>query len=953
MRHLLCLALGLALVLAGRDAAAFQFFNAQEGGCRWTSAPNFVVDATATQAKGTALLADMNTVRTTWNGIATAQDMVGTMTSSAADFTDANYGTTWGKGARSGTTDGVQEVALDETGDILRLLGADPASVNGIGITRRVSSGGSCQITDAMLVLNGTRTNNLDTKVHEMGHVLGLAHSSVGQFNTANTSASTGTYGSPSSALLPVPGNSLPVMHPFSLSTSRLPLKADDIAGLSTLYPDGSAATSLGRITGTVTRCSDGKPAAGVNVRAVKTDDTRVQVSRYSAFDNNTTGRFEIAGLPPGSYSVVVEEMGHNGFTKSRMAIVSSVDQGFPFEFHGPTVADETGCAEDTRDAALPLAVTAGASQTADLKLNDGVRLALVVDDTGSMSNEIGSVVEVINRMIDELVASSTVFPKTAIVSFKDDVTRRIVSDDPAQLRTVVNSLVASGGGDCPESSNAAVIDAARMLARGGKALLFTDADSRADGPSSASVLEYLRSRGMSLSVLLSATCTESFASGAPRGGTGRRGTLHAPRQGQQVGEIVAAAPAAGALRVAARGGAAPAQADEYGVPPVLGVVDALSAYSAMAAPSGGVLVITPRPTGGDERTAYVNAGLNMALGSVTSTVVTALPNSGARGAVMDIELSGARTNWTGASTVRFVGTGITVSSVRVLGANRIRMTATVPASQPLGFFDVEVSTPLGGGQVEKSTAIGGFQVTTPATGGEITSVTPASGSRGQTLDLVVRGLGTSFTDTSNVRFLRQGATYADLTVNSRTRVSATEMRLNVTLGDTALASPLDLAIDGVQTVRAFTVVEPAPAIAIVSATEPPRGSAGSTSLTVTITGSDTRFSGGSEVSFGTGVTVKSVTAESATRLRVSLDVAADAPLGYRDVSVSTDDETAVGLSSFQVTEAVAPPPPPPPEPEPEPDNGGGSSGGGAVGSPLWLLALGAAAAALARRRRA
>lgn len=921
-----------ALACVPMQGHAYQFFKANTGGCKWAAIGagnvDFLIDASSTTAKSDTLLEEMTTVRKTWHDITTARDVVGNLTKAAVDFTDANYGTAWGLGPASGAADGQNEVALDETGDIIRLFGLDPATLNGLGMTRRSDNAdGSCTISDAMLILNGTRALGLDTKVHEMGHILGLAHSSVGQFNSRNAAAFSGGYGSPSSALKPVNVNSLPVMHPFSISgVSRLPLKADDIAGISTLYPEASAATALATISGTVSRCSDNKPAAGINVRAVKSDDASVQVTRYSAFDNNATGRFEIKGLPPGNYDVIVEEMGHNGFTKERMAIVSALDQGFPFEYYGPTAADEAGCAEDTKDAALPVAAAAGGSESISVKLNDGVRLAFVVDDTGSMSSEISSVREIISRMITTLVDSKEPFPRTSIVTFKDNVTRRIVSDKPTELQAVVDSLSASGGGDCPESSNSALLDAGRLLARGGKAILFTDADSRADGPSAGSVVSYYRARGLSASVLLSATCDSEFTSSSDAAGRGRMGVRRAPRQGQQAGDVVArrgaGAALAGPLFVASRARAM-AMGEEYAEPPVLGAEDGLTTYSAIAGPSGGVLVTTSRPNAGDDKSAYINAGLNIGLGSVTTTVMTALPRSGAQGASIDIDLNGSNTNWTSASSVQIVGSSITVGNLRVLSANLIRLTATVPAGQALGFYDVQVTTPLGSSTVETASAIGGFQVTAPVTGGEVTSVSPASGSRGQTFDVTIKGLGTTFTAGSTVQFQQYGVAVPSVTVNSKTLVSATELRANITLAADAAATLLDVSVDGITAGRSFTITEPAPAIAVVSAASPGKAAAGSTGLVITVTGANSHFVGGaSTVSFGAGVTVRSVAVDSATQLRATVDLAADAAIGYRDVSVTTGDETAVGMSALQVEAAAV-------TPEPEKDDGGGGAFGG------------------------
>ena len=58
----------------------------------------------------------------------------------------------------------------------------------------------------------------------------------------------------------------------------------------------------------------------------------------------------------------------------------------------------------------------------------------------------------------------------------------------------------------------------------------------------------------------------------------------------------------------------------------------------------------------------------------------------------------------------------------------------------------------------------------------------------------------------------------------------------------------------------------------------------------------------------GTGVDVLSTTVNSPTSLVARLRIAADAPLGFRDVIVSTGAENAALLNGFEVTPAVPPP---------------------------------------------
>ena len=125
-----------------------------------------------------SVLTDVTTATTTWNNIASAQNPFATPVASAVDFTGANKGTAWGML----TADGKQEIVWDTDGTALQAFGLDPASVNGYGPSRKEMVGGLPAITDAFLIVNAQRANfdKLSTVVHELGHILGLAHSTVG-----------------------------------------------------------------------------------------------------------------------------------------------------------------------------------------------------------------------------------------------------------------------------------------------------------------------------------------------------------------------------------------------------------------------------------------------------------------------------------------------------------------------------------------------------------------------------------------------------------------------------------------------------------------------------------------------------------------------------------------------------------------------------------------------------
>jgi hypothetical protein len=109
--------------------------------------------------------------------------------------------------------------------------------------------------------------------------------------------------------------------------------------------------------------------------------------------------------------------------------------------------------------------------------------------------------------------------------------------------------------------------------------------------------------------------------------------------------------------------------------------------------------------------------------------------------------------------------------------------------------------------------------------------------------------------------------------------------------------------VSGAETVslaNAFTVTNGTPAITLVN---PNTGQQGQTNLAVTITGSFTRFTTASVVTFsGSGVTAGVPSAATATSLTVPVTIAANAPLGAQGIQVVSGAETVGLANAFTVT---------------------------------------------------
>jgi hypothetical protein len=128
---------------------------------------------------------------------------------------------------------------------------------------------------------------------HEIGHLLGLGHSALGETELAA--------GGGRSVL-----GKRAVMFPIAYSRGSVldrTLQADDVAGITDLYGDSESNRELGAISGRITL--NGAGVFGAHVTAFNS----VSGEMVSGFSLNNQGDFVIAALAPGVYIVRVEPL--------------------------------------------------------------------------------------------------------------------------------------------------------------------------------------------------------------------------------------------------------------------------------------------------------------------------------------------------------------------------------------------------------------------------------------------------------------------------------------------------------------------------------------------------------------------------------------------------------------------------------------------------------------------
>lgn len=217
-----------------------------------------------------------------------------------------------------------------------------------LGLTLSTFDTVTGEIVDADVVFNSAErwsvaaageANRYDLEsvaVHEAGHVLGLDHSALGYFEEMDGD-------------LRLAGAEA-IMFPFAFDPGNIglrALRADDIAGVSTIYPDGDVATTTGYLEGRVVKAEVG--VFGAHVLALNPLTGRI----VGGFSLSRTGEFRIDGLEPGRYIVRVEPIDDIGLDSFFEDPPFQIDTSFGVTFLDRFVGVPAGGAPPTFDVVV------------------------------------------------------------------------------------------------------------------------------------------------------------------------------------------------------------------------------------------------------------------------------------------------------------------------------------------------------------------------------------------------------------------------------------------------------------------------------------------------------------------------------------------------------------------------------------------------------------------------
>ncbi len=322
-----------------------------------------------------------------------------------------------------------------------------------------------------------------------------------------------------------------------------------------------------------------------------------------------------------------------------------------------------------------------------------------------------------------------------------------------------------------------------------------------------------------------------------------------------------------------------------------LNVTSATSATAVLnvsAAASVGVRDVTV--TTGAEMVTLANA-FTVKAGKPLLTRVTPTMGQQAQDGVT-VALTGQFTHFAQGTTSASFGPGITVTSLTVNSPTSATAVLTIGAAAN-GVGDVTVTT---GSEV---VALTNVFIVTNATA-LLVKVDPNTVQQAQqNVSVALTGQFTHFAQATTSASFGPGITVASLTVNSPGTATAV-LKVDPTAAPGEHDVTVTTAAEVVTLTNGFSVSNGTPVLTQVN---PSTAEEGQQNVSVALTGQFTQFDQGATVaSFGPGITVTSLTINSATSAIAVLAIGATAEAGARNVSVTTGGEVVTLANSFTVT---------------------------------------------------